>query len=120
MPRSDSHSAINENERAAGTGVRPTNWGYGEGGQNGGITFETRAEIRNLMTKEDERAVRKVCVEFCAVFAEWEILQATSSKVVLSLVNLSQRRKDFADMNGNLGVLSSFSGAENFLQVDCF
>jgi hypothetical protein len=62
-------------------------------------------------------SIRKAFTEFTAVFLEWETAKSTCARILASLVNASQRRKDYAGSVGKLGVLSSFESAEHLVQV---
>lgn len=61
-------------------------------------------------------SMRKVFVELSLALSEWESTHSTSEKIFNSLVNASQRRTDFANSRGNLGVLSNFVDSEKILQ----
>jgi hypothetical protein len=62
-------------------------------------------------------SIRKAFTEIAAVLLEWEEAQCTSMKILASLVNASQRRKDYTESVGKLGVLSNFDSAEHLVQV---
>jgi hypothetical protein len=62
-------------------------------------------------------SIRKAFTDATAVLQEWETAQCTSSKILASLVNASQRRNDYAESVGKLGVLTNFVSAEHLVQV---
>jgi hypothetical protein len=76
--------------------------------------------LHELMTSVKSSAasavIRKAFVEYVLILSEWEITHHTSERLFHSLVNASQRRLDFAEADGNLGVLSQFAGAEKIIQ----
>ena len=63
--------------------------------------------------------IRKAVLEYVAILSEWENSNSLSEKVLSSLVNAAQRRIDYAEARGKLGVISDFEGAEHILQVVC-
>mmetsp|Transcript_1165 Transcript_1165/g.3024 ORF Transcript_1165/g.3024 Transcript_1165/m.3024 type:complete len:209 (+) Transcript_1165:19-645(+) len=69
------------------------------------------------MSRDLGRIISRTYVELIAILAEWEDAQSLSERIFSSLVNAFQRRKEYSEAHGNLGILSRIEGAEQILQA---